>query len=117
MEKLASAIGWPTLQAVIDDFISTLRQHPLLASVLHKLQEHDNWRTRLAAFWHAVLDGESYRVPSLCVPSTNPIRPSQWRALGVLFRRAISRHVPEYLAASWRQRLDWFGQSLPMVRA
>ncbi|KAF0812412.1 hypothetical protein IGB42_03080 [Andreprevotia sp. IGB-42] len=113
MQRLAQAIGLPTLQVVIDDFIAALRQHPLFAAMMSQA-EPGRLRRRLIAFWYAALDGESYRLPSEECPPLRPLSQDQWRVTQALFGRAINRHVPAYLAKPWQQRLEWFGQSLPL---
>lgn len=114
MERLAQAIGLPALQAVIDDFIAALRHHPMFAATMSGVEQLDRLRHKLVSFWAAVLDGESYRVSSASFSSLFAGTRHEWRAAYALFARAIQRHVPGYLARLWQQRLDWFGQSLPL---
>ncbi|WP_432722894.1 hypothetical protein R0381_001417 [Jeongeupia wiesaeckerbachi] len=118
MQALARAIGHARLQAVIDDFVDTLKRHPWFAVINARMPEFDTLRRTLLAFWHAVLDGESYRLPP-ALPhfpaiDDHPVSKCEWRTVNALFAESIDRHVPPHLAASWRQRLDLVSQSLPL---
>jgi len=115
MEYLAQAIGLPALQAVIDDFIAALRQHPLFAAAMRGVARLDRLRNRLVTFWYAVLDGESYRWPAQAGLPLQPASQQEWRAAQQLFDQAIARHVPQHLALGWQQRLAWLGQTLPLA--
>ncbi|BCL76950.1 hypothetical protein JHS3_26860 [Jeongeupia sp. HS-3] len=118
MQGLASAIGYSRLQAVIDDFVAALRQHPWFATVNERMPEFDVLRRRLLAFWHAVLDGESYRLPPalphFAEVDDGKVSECEWRTVNALFTESIDRHLPPHLAEPWRQRLDVISQSLPL---
>ncbi|GHD65115.1 hypothetical protein [Jeongeupia chitinilytica] len=120
MQALASAIGHGRLQAVIDDFVDTLKRHPWFAAINDRIPEFETLRRKLLAFWYAVLDGESYRLPP-ALPyfpaiDDHPVSECQWRTVNALFAESIDRHLPPHLAKPWRMRLDLFGQSLPLNR-
>ncbi|GAB7127958.1 hypothetical protein JCM19000A_24650 [Silvimonas sp. JCM 19000] len=114
MYALATLIGFPTINAVVDEFLRRLRQHAVFSSILPE-GDLKPLRLRLVNFWGAVLNGESWSLP-LASNRSNPGRlPSllgegHGVVLGV-FREAIDSLVAADLAQAWHRRVDILQQS------
>ncbi|KPC52150.1 truncated hemoglobin [Amantichitinum ursilacus] len=118
MYALATLIGFPTINAVVDDFLRRLRQHAVFSAILPE-GDLKPLRLRLVHFWSAVLNGESWNLP-LASNRSNPGRlPSllgegHGVVLGV-FREAIDSLVSGDLAQAWHRRVDILQQSFTPV--
>ena len=118
MYALATLIGFPTITAVVDDFLRRLRQHAVLAAALPD-GDLQPLRLRLVNYWSAILNAESWRLP-LATRSTTARLPMllsdcHGAVLG-LFREAIDRRVAPDLALAWHRRVDILQQTFPPSR-
>ncbi len=119
MNALASMIGIPAIKAVVDDFLSLLRQHPRFSASYNQIADEGRLKTRLVHFWHAVLDGETWQL-SL----TRGVAGGQMPAIFAeshglvfqLFRAAINRCLHNELGQAWLRRVDILEQSFPQLR-
>ncbi|GGP22891.1 hypothetical protein [Silvimonas iriomotensis] len=120
MNALASMIGIPAIKAVVDDFLSLLRQHPRFSASFNQIADEGRLKTRLVHFWHAVLDGETWRL-SLTRSNGGAQMPAIFAdshgLVFQLFRAAISRCLHNDLATAWLRRVDILEQSFPQLLA
>ena len=115
MYALATLIGFPTITAVVDDFLRRLRQNAIFANAL-PAGDVQPLRSRLVNFWSAILNGESWRLPLSGRGATNRLPALLADYHGVvlrLFHESIDRKVAPDLARAWHRRVDILQQSYP----
>ncbi|MBB5191960.1 truncated hemoglobin YjbI [Silvimonas terrae] len=119
MNALASMIGIPAIKAVVDDFLSLLRQHPRFSASYNQIADEGRLKTRLVHFWHAVLDGETWRLSlarGIAGGQMPAIFADSHGLVFQLFRAAINRCLQKELAQAWLRRVDILEQSFPQLR-
>ncbi|WP_018152763.1 group III truncated hemoglobin [Leeia oryzae] len=118
MQDIATDIGRPQIEAVIDRFYDAIRAHPTLATPFAIVDDWTQHKALLTHFWWVSLGGERYMSYDYQVAAKHlhvgftPELLEEWLTL---FRNTIETHVEATYAALWIKRAELIGESLRLM--